>query len=355
MKENRKSNKAINYQELLRPFNISIEDYTETVAVVRQLACALLQLTDKEVQEQAEKDENFGAQIYARIFARTSYIELDKDLQVRNLPWQAVDFSSNFAMTGEEYPSLAADVLTLLASRCPLRLSKSQYEKILRYYYLRLAVNQHLNLSRIKTAQDIITSDIFDSFMLAGRIKEAMKSSAAGKLLDIGTGAGIPGIILAILLPELTCDLLDTVRKKLAFLDFVCRDLQLPCNLLWQRVEDYAHSQARHSYNFVVARAVSPLPTLLEYSLPLVKIGSFCFCLKTSNEPELSAAKLRHLLGAVSLPPAVYPLPPAAQENFPRQIMAYRQVASVASTYPRLHNLPRTQMLELEEEPSSGC
>lgn len=352
MKENRKSNKAINYQELLRPFNISIEDYTETVAVVRQLACALLQLTDKEVQEQAEKDENFGTQLYARIFARTSYIELDKDLQVRNLPWQAADFSSNFAMTGEEYPSLAADVITLLASRCKLRLTKSQYEKILRYYYLRLAVNQHLNLSRIKTAQDIITSDIFDSFMLAGRIKEAMKSSAAGKLLDIGTGAGIPGIILAILLPELTCDLLDTVRKKLAFLDFVCRDLQLPCNLLWQRVEDYAHSQARHSYNFVVARAVSSLPTLLEYSLPLVKIGSFCFCLKTTNEPELSAAKLRNLLGALSLPPAVYSLPPAAQANFPRQIMAYRQVASVASTYPRLHNLPRTRMLEIAQEPS---
>ncbi len=352
MKENRKSNKAINYQELLRPFNISIEDYTEIVAAVRQLACALLQLTDKEVQEQAEKDENFGTQLYARIFTRTSYIELDQDLQVRNLPWQAADCSSNFAMTGEKYPSLAADVITLLASRCKLRLTKSQYEKILRYYYLRLAVNQHLNLSRIKTAQDIITSDIFDSFMLAGRIKEAMNYSAAGKLLDIGTGAGIPGSILAILLPELTCDLLDTVRKKLAFLDFVCRDLQLPCNLLWQRVEDYAHSQARHSYNFVVARAVSPLPTLLEYSLPLVKIGSFCFCLKTSNEPELSAAKLRHLLGAVSLPPAVYPLPPAAQENFPRQIMAYRQVASVASTYPRLHNLPRTQMLELEAEPS---
>lgn len=343
MKENRKSNKAINYQELLRPFNISIEDYTETVAVVRQLACALLQLTDKEVQEQAEKDENFGAQLYARIFARTSYIELDHELQ-------ATDFSSNFAMTGEEYPSLAADVITLLASRCKLRLTKSQYEKILRYYYLRLAVNQHLNLSRIKTAQDIVTSDIFDSFMLAGRIKEALNSSAAGKLLDIGTGAGIPGIILAILLPELTCDLLDTVRKKLAFLDFVCRDLQLPCNLLWQRVEDYAHSQARHSYNFVVARAVSSLPTLLEYSLPLVKIGSFCFCLKTTNEPELSAAKLRNLLGALSLPPAVYSLPPAAQANFPRQIMAYRQVASVASTYPRLHNLPRTRMLEIAQE-----
>lgn len=343
MKENRKSNKAINYQELLRPFNISIEDYTEIVAAVRQLACALLQLTDKEVQEQAEKDENFGTQLYARIFARTSYIELEHELQ-------ATDCSSNFAQAGAETISLSADVLTLLASRCPLRLSKSQYEKILRYYYLRLAVNQHLNLSRIKTAQDIITSDIFDSFMLAGRIKEAMNYSAAGKLLDIGTGAGIPGIILAILLPELTCDLLDTVRKKLAFLDFVCRDLQLPCNLLWQRVEDYAHSQARHSYNFVVARAVSPLPTLLEYSLPLVKIGSFCFCLKTTNEPELSAAKLRNLLGALSLPPAVYSLPPAAQENFPRQIMAYRQVASVASTYPRLHNLPRTRMLEIAQE-----
>ncbi|WEG33983.1 16S rRNA (guanine(527)-N(7))-methyltransferase RsmG [Amygdalobacter indicium] len=343
MKENRKSNKAINYQELLRPFNISIEDYTETVAVVRQLACALLQLTDKEVQEQAEKDENFGTQLYARIFARTSYIELEHELQ-------ATDFSSNLAMTGEKYPSLAADVITLLASRCKLRLTKSQYEKILRYYYLRLAVNQHLNLSRIKKAQDIVTSDIFDSFMLAGRIKEALNSSAAGKLLDIGTGAGIPGIILAILLPELTCDLLDTVRKKLAFLDFVCRDLQLPCNLLWQRVEDYAHSQARHSYNFVVARAVSSLPTLLEYSLPLVKIGSFCFCLKTTNEPELSAAKLRNLLGALSLPPAVYSLPPAAQANFPRQIMAYRQVASVASTYPRLHNLPRTRMLEIAQE-----
>ena len=85
MKENRKSNKAINYQELLRPFNISIEDYTEIVAAVRQLACALLQLTDKEVQEQAEKDENFGTQLYARIFTRTSYIELDQGYKLSGI------------------------------------------------------------------------------------------------------------------------------------------------------------------------------------------------------------------------------------------------------------------------------
>lgn len=165
------------------------------------------------------------------------------------------------------------------------------------------------------------------------------------RVLDIGTGSGVPGLILAIIMPEFQYTLLDTVQKKLAFLDIVIKQLNLKnCELVWSRVENFAHTKARHSFDFVLSRAVSSLATLLEYSLPLTKIGAYCLCLKTSLETKADANKLLSVLGAEQGETFVYKEVGDGREHL---ILEFKQVAKISVDFPRGLNLPRKESLDI--------
>lgn len=231
-----------------------------------------------------------------------------------------------------------------------------QLQQLLHYYYLRLAYNLHLNLSRISSVAEIITADILDCVALYLQLKTlGQKESAlntnnkAKKLLDIGTGSGVPGLLLAILLPDHQIYLLDSVGKKLSFLAEVVQALNLKnVTLIWQRIEDFASGTYRESFDLVVARAVSALPTLLEYALPLTKVSqavpAYFLCLKNVNEQAADSLKAAELMGAKYLTDVTYAL---AGENYARTLLVYKKVAPCPPQFPRPFNLPRTKALDI--------
>jgi 16S rRNA (guanine527-N7)-methyltransferase len=171
-------------------------------------------------------------------------------------------------------------------------------EKMLRYMDMLLATNEHVNLTADTNPNEFINRHLLDSVCCYGwsEIKKAKR------IVDIGTGAGLPGIPLAILYPEKQFVLIDSLRKRIDFINAVVAELGLSSiTALHMRVEDAGREKTlRENFDLCVSRAMAPLPVLLEYGLPLVKLGGAMYAYKTKKaEPEIkeSEAALK-VLGA---------------------------------------------------------
>ncbi len=157
--------------------------------------------------------------------------------------------------------------------------------------YARLLVewNSKMNLTAITDEQDIAIKHFIDSISLL-----CCHTPADGeRLIDIGTGAGFPGIPLRILCPAIRLTLLDSLNKRLLFLDEVCHTLKIDAELLHARAEEYgAKSAYREQYDTAVSRAVANLPALCEYCMPFVKVGGSFIAMKgPDGENELDSAQ----------------------------------------------------------------
>lgn len=314
----------------LRAIELTESELSASISLLNELAYALAPLLKVEAKDFVEDlTFKFGEQITLKGGQALAVLKINAE-QMSPLRYSE---SANKAHT----------IALELSKTSKLRLSNKQYKQLLTYYWLRFVYNLRLNLTTIVSSDLILASDIRDCFYLAERLQVLQQSQ--GSLLDIGTGSGVPGLLLAILLPDLACMLLDTVQKKLAFLAIVIRELELSnCELAWTRVEDFARTKARQSFDFVVSRAVSELSTLLEYSLPLTKVDGYCLCLKTSSEEKTDAKKLYAILGAKQLPSFVYPL---SDERHEHLILTFQQKKLINSTFPRKFNLPRKESLDI--------
>jgi len=153
-----------------------------------------------------------------------------------------------------------------------------QGEKLAAYLELLLEKNKVMNLTAIREPYEAARLHILDSAMLLAR--RQLKSGA--RLIDVGTGGGLPGMVLAILRPDIKVTLLDSTAKKINFLREVGEKLELTnLRTLCARAEEAAASPAyRECYDYGTARAVSALPVLLEITMPFIKKGGTLFAYK---------------------------------------------------------------------------
>ncbi|NSW92039.1 MAG: 16S rRNA (guanine(527)-N(7))-methyltransferase RsmG [Firmicutes bacterium] len=169
-----------------------------------------------------------------------------------------------------------------------VRLDKGQVDKFFMYMELLKTWNEKVNLTSIKEDRDIIVKHFIDSLSILPYILP-YKNSKSSRLIDIGTGAGFPGIPLKIACNELDITLLDSVEKKVKFLEECIDSLKLSkIKAFHGRAEDYGNNPLyREKFDISTARAVANLPVLLEYCLPFVRIGGIFIAMKGKSSDEV--------------------------------------------------------------------
>ena len=202
--------------------------------------------------------------------------------------------------------------------------------------------NRELNLTRIVEPQEMAVKNFLDSLSLL-----LVDWPEELRCLDLGTGAGFPGVPLALAREGWEITLLDSLRKRLAFLDGAAGELGLAnVSTLHARAEDAGRqAQHRESYDLVVSRAVASLPVLLELGTPLVKVGGVFAAYKGAEvEAELESASRAMEILKVSLE-RVFPLElPLGMGG--RTILLFRKEAPTPSAYPRRAGIPEKRPLQ---------
>lgn len=226
------------------------------------------------------------------------------------------------------------------------QITDRQAEQFHRYYELLVETNKVMNLTAITEFPDVLTKHFVDS----GALMKLTDLKECKKLIDIGTGAGFPGIPLKILFPHLQVTLLDSLNKRIKFLQQVVDELDLTqVELLHGRAEDYAHKKEyREKYDICVSRAVANLSTLSEYCIPYVKKDGYFIPYKSGKvEDELNQAEYAiKQLGCVTEKVEKMVLP---STNIERTFVFIRKNRPTATKYPRKTGLPSKEPLEIKK------
>ncbi|MCL4299085.1 MAG: 16S rRNA (guanine(527)-N(7))-methyltransferase RsmG [Anaerolineae bacterium] len=224
------------------------------------------------------------------------------------------------------------------ARQFSLSLSEAQLNAFDRYSQELIAWNQRVNLTSIIEPQEIVTKHFLDSLSVYGALSGLPPDLT---LIDVGSGAGFPGLPLKIVLPDLRLTLLEATGKKTAFLDYVVHILNLTgVTVLTARAEEAGRRpDQRERYDAAVARAVAPLPVLAEYTLPLVRVGGRVIVQKGQHpaaEIKAAANALGILGGKVSQTLAVR-VPGLDAE---RHMVVIQKNKATPPQYPRRSGLP---------------
>ena len=228
-----------------------------------------------------------------------------------------------------------------------------QLSKFLKYYELLVEKNKFVNLTAITDFDEVLIKHFTDSLSLVKAVEKEKLNKQGLRLLDIGTGAGFPGIPLKIILPNLNITLLDSLNKRVDFLNEVINTLELnseyknsSITAVHSRAEDFIKQDGiRESYDFVVSRAVSALPALCEYCIPYVRMdGLFIPYKAESAKEELEAASnALNILGAEAENTITFNLP--GKENISRTLIKIRKTRPTPDKYPRKAGLPTKKPL----------
>ena len=228
-------------------------------------------------------------------------------------------------------------------SEFSIELSEHQLHQFYQYFELLVEWNKVMNLTAITELEDVVTKHFVDSLSLV----KAVSDLSDEKILDMGTGAGFPGIPLKIAFPELKITLLDSLNKRINFLNEVIGQLQLgEIQAVHGRAEDYGRDKLyREQYDYCVSRAVTNLSTLSEYCMPYVKIGGAFIPYKSGKiEEELNQAKgAVKLLGGKIEEVVTFVLPKTDVE---RSFVIVRKTEGTSKKYPRKAGLPSKEPLK---------
>lgn len=222
-----------------------------------------------------------------------------------------------------------------------LELEKYQIAQFMDYYNIMIETNKHMNLTTITDLDEVIIKHFIDSLVINKVMVPTDES-----IIDVGTGAGLPGIPIKIAFPDTRMVLLDSLRKRLNFLDQVISECSLiDIETVHGRAEDIGRDpQYRETFDICVSRAVANLATLSEYCIPFVKKGGIFIAYKSGdiNEELIKSKNAIKLLGAEIEDIKKLELP---ESDISRSLLVIRKIKATSKKYPRSAGKPSREPL----------
>ncbi len=213
-----------------------------------------------------------------------------------------------------------------------IEITAEQLNQLEKYYELLIEYNKKINLTAITEKEQVYLKHFYDSLTISKIIDmEEIKS-----LCDVGTGAGFPGLVIKILFPKIEVTLVDSLNKRIEFLNNVIKELKLTgINTLHTRIEEFGQ-KTREKFDVVTARAVAPLNILLEYCIPLVKDGKYFIAFKGNISREiLNIEHAKNELKCELISIAEFTLP---IENSTRTLLKFEKQGITNKIYPRIYS-----------------
>ena len=211
-----------------------------------------------------------------------------------------------------------------------INVDDSTFARLDKYAEMLIETNKSFNLTAIKEPDDVTVKHFADCLA----IFKYVDSPENAKIIDVGTGAGFPGLVMKLFRPDIQMTFLDSTKKKLGFIENVLNECGVSGEILHMRAEEAAQlSKYRENFDFATARAVAALPVLSEYCLPFVKIGGTFISMKSaeSNEEISEGKKAISILGGNIQENIVFDL----VENMPRRIIKIKKNSQTPTKYPR--------------------
>ena len=211
-----------------------------------------------------------------------------------------------------------------------INVDEDAFSRLDTYAEMLIETNKSFNLTAIKEPDDVTVKHFADCLS----IFKYVDISENAKVIDVGTGAGFPGLVLKLYRPDIQMTFLDSTKKRLGFIENVLNECGIKGDILHMRAEEAAQlSKYREKYDFATARAVAALPVLSEYCLPFVKVGGSFVSMKSaeSNEEISEAKKAINILGGKIEEDILFDL----VETMPRRIIRIKKNSQTPTKYPR--------------------
>ena len=235
------------------------------------------------------------------------------------------------------------DILKDGSKELNVEITGHQVDQLIKYKDILLEWNQKMNLTAIEEEKEVMIKHFLDSLSCI----QTKYLKTEGRMIDVGTGAGFPGVPLKIALPNIELTLLDSLKKRIGFLEEVCRETNLiNVEFLHGRAEDFGQNKAhREKYDYAVSRAVAALNVLVEYCLPFVKVGGYFICQKGPGLiEELPEAKNAiKILGGEVVDQIVIDLP---FSDITHHILVIKKIKQTPIKYPRKAGKPSKEPIK---------
>lgn len=225
---------------------------------------------------------------------------------------------------------LNRELLTETIEKFGISLSDEVFLRLDKYAEMLVETNKSFNLTAITDADGVTVKHIADCLSLFGFVNIPENA----RLIDVGTGAGFPGLVIKLFRPDIDVTFLDSTKKKLGFIDSVLRETGMTGETVHLRAEEAAVlPKYREKFDFATARAVAALPVLSEYCLPFVKVGGSFISMKsadTSEEIKAASGAIKILGGEIEQENLF-----SLVENMPRRIILIKKKSQTPTKYPR--------------------